>query len=180
MTRSTGTKIASEQLKGRIITSSLADLKKSDQHWRKIKLMIEDVEGKNCITSFYGMGITKDKFCNLIRKRQTLVETFVNVKTLDGYFMRVFCAGFTKKQAGQTKKTAYAQQSKVKLIRKKMIDIIFKEAKESNLIKFVTTLTTDSLSPQIQKACKFIFPLENVYITKVKMLKKPKFDPTKL
>ena len=38
-------------------------------YWRKIKLMIEDVEGKNCRTSFYGMDITKDKFCSLIRKK---------------------------------------------------------------------------------------------------------------
>ena len=71
VTRSSGTKVASDSLKGRIITSSLADLKqKSDNlHWRKIKLMVEDVEGKNCRTSFYGMGITKDKFCSLIRKK---------------------------------------------------------------------------------------------------------------
>ena len=33
---------------------------------------------------------------------------------------------------------------------------------------------------EIEKACHGIFPLQNVYIRKVKMLKKPKFDLTKL
>jgi len=36
--------------------------------WRKIKLMIEDVEGKYCRTSFYGMDMTRDKLCSYIRK----------------------------------------------------------------------------------------------------------------
>lgn len=62
--------------------------------------MVEDVEGRNCRTSFYGMEMTRDKFCSLIHKKQTLIEAFVNVKTLDGYFLRIFCCAFTKKQDG--------------------------------------------------------------------------------
>ncbi len=31
--------------------------------------MVEDVEGRNCRTSFYGMDITRDKYCSLIRKK---------------------------------------------------------------------------------------------------------------
>ena len=33
---------------------------------------------------------------------------------------------------------------------------------------------------EIEKACNSIFPLQNVFIRKVKVLKKPKFDLTKL
>jgi len=71
VTRSSGTRIATDQLKGRIVDYSLADLKqKSDSlYWRKIKLMIEDIEGKNCRTSFYGMDITRDKYCSLLKKK---------------------------------------------------------------------------------------------------------------
>jgi small subunit ribosomal protein S3Ae len=39
---------------------------------------------------------------------------------------------------------------------------------------------TDQIGKQIQKECSKIFPLENVLIRKVKVLKKPKFDLTKL
>ena len=38
----------------------------------------------------------------------------------------------------------------------------------------------DEVSKQINTACAKIFPLENVIIRKVKVLKKPKFDLTKL
>ena len=35
---------------------------------------------------------------------------------------------------------------------------------------------SDTVSKQITKECSKIFPLENVLIKKVKVLKKPKFD----
>ena len=62
--------ISTERIKGRVVEVSLADLKKNSDNmaWRKIKLMIEDVEGKYCRTSFYGMDMTRDKLCSFIRK----------------------------------------------------------------------------------------------------------------
>ena len=38
----------------------------------------------------------------------------------------------------------------------------------------------ESIAQEIEKRCQAIFPLQNVCIRKVKMLKKPKFDVTKL
>lgn len=38
----------------------------------------------------------------------------------------------------------------------------------------------ESIGLEIEKACQSIFPLQNVFIRKVKMLKKPKFDLLKL
>jgi small subunit ribosomal protein S3Ae len=56
-----------------------------------------------------------------------LIEANTTVKTTDGYFLRVFVIGFTKRSPNQIKKTTYAQSSKVRLIRAKMVDIIQKE-----------------------------------------------------
>ncbi len=39
---------------------------------------------------------------------------------------------------------------------------------------------TESVGKEITKECSKIFPLQNVLIKKVKVLKKPKFDLTKL
>ena len=36
--------------------------------WRKVKLIIDDVEGNRCRTSFYGLDITKDKLASMVRK----------------------------------------------------------------------------------------------------------------
>lgn len=40
--------------------------------------------------------------------------------------------------------------------------------------------TPDSIGLEIEKKCQCIFPLQNVFIRKVKVLKKPKFDLMKL
>ena len=62
VTRTQGTKIASDGLKGRVYEVSLADLNQDeDQAFRKIKLRCEDVQGRNCLTQFHGMNFTTDK-----------------------------------------------------------------------------------------------------------------------
>jgi small subunit ribosomal protein S3Ae len=38
----------------------------------------------------------------------------------------------------------------------------------------------ESIPLEIERRCQSIFPLQNVFIRKVKVLKKPKFDLTKL
>lgn len=54
VTRTQGTKIASDGLKGRVFEVSLADLQgDEDQAYRKIKLRAEDVQGKNVLTNFW-------------------------------------------------------------------------------------------------------------------------------
>ena len=49
------------------------------------------------------MDFTTDKLRSLVRKWQTLIEAHVEVKTTDGYVLRMFCIGFTKKRAGQVR-----------------------------------------------------------------------------
>lgn len=81
--------IASEGLKGRIFEVNLADLSSNeDNSYRKIKLRAEDIVGKNILTNFYGMDLTTEKYRSLVRKWQSLIETNVDVKTTDGYYLR--------------------------------------------------------------------------------------------
>jgi small subunit ribosomal protein S3Ae len=132
VTKTYGTKIASDALKGRVFETCLADLNGGDeaQGYRKIRLIVEDVQGYDCITNFHGMDMTRDKLCSLIRKWQSLIEAFVDVRTTDGYLLRIFCIGFTKKQSNQlASSTCYAQSGQVRSIRKKMFDIITESAK---------------------------------------------------
>ena len=48
------------------------------------------------------------------------------------------------------------------------------------LICYCSTSIPESICQEIEKRCQAIYPLQNVHIRKVKMLKKPKFDLTKL
>lgn len=147
---------------------------------RKIKLVVEDIDGKTLKTSFYGMDLNRDKLCQFIKKRQTLIEAFVDVKTQDGYLLRVFVIGFTRSVPGQIRKTSYAKSSQIKAIRKKMCDIISKEASSANITELVKKLIADVVVDKITKESQKIFPLNNVCVRKVKMLKKVQLDSTKL
>ena len=44
----------------------------------------------------------------------------------------------------------------------------------------VNKLIPDSIASDIMKACQGIYPLHDVYIRKVKVMKRPRFDLTKL
>merc|ERR1712121_395136 len=181
--RTQGTKIASEGLKGRVFEVSLADLQgesDAERSFRKFRLISEEVQGKNVLTNFHGFCLTTDKIRSMVKKWQTCIEANVDVKTTDGYFLRVFCIGFTEKQQSQTRKTCYAQHTQVKNIRRKMVDIITREVSGGELRDVVNKLVPDTMADDIRKACNSIYPLKDVHIRKVKVLKKPRFDLSKL
>merc|ERR1712178_235872 len=154
---------------GRVLEVSLGDLNKNeDDAYRKMKLRVEDVQGSQALCNFWGMDFTTDKLRSLVRKWQSLIEANVDVKTVDGYVLRCFCIGFTKKRPFQIRKTSYAQSAQIRAIRKKMTDIMTKEVS-----------SVEFIGKDIMKACEGIYPLQNVFIRKVKILKAPKFDAAK-
>jgi len=176
--KSSGTRIAEDELKGRIIEINLADLQGIEEDaYRKIQLRVEDVQGRYCLTNFYGMDFTTDKLRSLVRKWQTLIDAHVEVRTTDGFFLRMFCIGFTKRRPNQQRKTCYAQSSQVKAIRQKMRDIMVREATSVTLKELVLKFIPEAIGKMIEKECNGIFPLTHVYIRKVKLLQSPKFDP---
>jgi len=181
VSRTQGTKIATEELKGRVLEVNLADLNKDDdQAFRKIKLCIEDVQGRSCLTDFHGLELTRDKQCSLIRKWHTLIEAHVDVKTTDGFVVRLFALAFTKRRQDQVKTNCYAQSAQIRKIRKKMTDIMTAQAAEGPLRDLVKKLIPEAIGKEIEKQTQGIYPLKDVLIRKVKIIKKPKFDITKL
>ncbi|KAH3665717.1 hypothetical protein OGAPHI_003905 [Ogataea philodendri] len=175
--KSSGLKNAADGLKGRVVEVCLADLQGSEDHsYKKVKLRVDEVQGKNLLTNFHGMDFTTDKLKSLVRKWQSLVEANVTVKTSDDYVLRVFCIAFTKRQANQIKKTTYAQSSKLKEVRKKMMEVMSREVSNSTLAQLTGKLIPEAIGREIEKSTQSIFPLQNVHIRKVKLLKQPKFD----
>merc|ERR1719335_820921 len=61
-----------------------------------------------------------------------------------------------------------------------MIEIMVNEASKVALRDLVKKFIPESIGKEIDKQCQGIFPLKDVCINKVKVLKKPKFDITKL
>eukprot|EP00826_Nyctotherus_ovalis_P000319 TRINITY_DN0_c344_g1_i7.p2 TRINITY_DN0_c344_g1~~TRINITY_DN0_c344_g1_i7.p2 ORF type:complete len:228 (-),score=80.51 TRINITY_DN0_c344_g1_i7:58-741(-) len=183
-TKTTGTRTVTDNLKGRVVETSLTDLSEEsrnpDQTFRKIKLVVEEIKGSSCYTNFHSMDVTRDKLCSLFSKRQTTIETFVDVKTKDDYFLRVFAICMTDAVGGQRCATSYATTSKIKLIRKKMSEVLMKLVQQNTLKTLVPLLTEKKIEDDIKASCGKYYPLKHVLIRKVKMLKKPKFDATKM
>ncbi|KAK7683003.1 ribosomal protein S1A [Cerrena zonata] len=154
--KSTGLKNAADGLKGRVVEVCLADLQGSEDHsYRKVKLRVDEVQ---------------------VRKWQSLVEANVTVKTADDYVLRVFAIAFTKRQANQVKKTTYAKSSKLREVRKKMIEIMQREVSNVTLSQLTSKLIPEVIGREIEKSTQTILPLQNIHIRKVKLLKQPKFD----
>jgi len=175
--RTTGLKNANDALKGRILEVSLAGLQKDEDHsFRKVKLRVDEIQGKNCLTNFHGLDFTSDKLRSLVRRWQTLIEANVTIKTTDDYLVRLFAIAFTKRRPNQIKKTTYAQTSQIRAIRKKMTEIIQRESTVCTLAQLTTKLIPEVIGREIEKATSSIYPLQNVHIRKVKLLKQPKFD----
>lgn len=144
--------------------------------YRKLKLRVEDVQGSDCLTLFHGMDMTRDKLCSLMKKWQTTIESFVDVTTTDGYRIRLFCIAFTKKQPSQTKRICYAKNTRIHLIRLKMMEIMTKESLKCDLKELVDKLIAGKISELISKECQKYFPIQNVFIRKVKIVKRAKLD----
>ena len=152
VSRTKGTHVASEALKGRIVEANLADLNKDeDAFYRKFKLEILDVECRTAKTQFYGMDFTTDKVRSLVKKWQTLIDTHLDVTTTDGYKLRLFCVAFTKKRQNCLRKTYYASTSQIKTIRKKIFEIMAKES-ACELKDLIKKFVAETIGSAIEKA----------------------------
>ena len=176
-----GTKIASDSLKGRVFEANLADLQAADEYaYRKVKLIVDEIQGKHCLTSFYGLDFTRDWLCFLFRKWQTLIEASIDAETKDGIRVRLFTIAFTAKRANQVKKTCYASTAQIKQIRKIIHNILKTETESNDLQALVKLIIGEDLNKKIVKETAHIFPLQNVFVRKVKVIKRPKVDIAKL
>ncbi|KAI8344243.1 40S ribosomal protein S1 [Chlamydoabsidia padenii] len=186
--RTQGLRNANDSLNGRVVEVSLGELSKDETRaFRKIQLKVDEVQGKNLLTNFYGMDMTSDKLRSMVKKWQSTIEAFVDIKTTDGYLVRVFVIAFTSRRRNQVKKTTYAQSAQIREIRKKMFEIMAEETAACDLKELVTKVTSshsqsaqDLIATRIEKASQSIYPLQNTYIRKVKILKAPKFDVSAL
>jgi small subunit ribosomal protein S3Ae len=159
---------------GRVVEVSLGDLKPKGEEdaFRLFKLKVEEVSGNQCLTNFYGMDMAVDKLRALVRKWHSLIEASVDIKTTDGHYLRLFCVAITRKKPNQQRKTSYAQSAQIRKIRAKMVEIMQREASSCDIAELVQRkLIPETIGREIEKATQGIYPLQNVYIRKVKMLR---------
>ncbi|KAL9644595.1 hypothetical protein ABK040_015334 [Willaertia magna] len=175
--KTAGTKLSTEALKGRVFEVPAAELMNDKEMGHQlVKLTVADAkhEGKRALCVFGGLRFSTDMLRSLVKKSHTLVTSRINVKSADGFAIRVFTLAVTKRRALQVKKTTYAHKSQVLKINAKTKDIINKTCSSSPINDFVEKVVTGTLGNEIQKACASVYPLQKVHICKIKVLKIPK------
>ena len=175
---SAGKKLSSDTIKGRVYESNLGDLHNINCY-KKIKLIVDDTqvgENKTALTNFHGFDTTKDHLCSMIMKWHSLIETFVDCKTTDGFLLRLFPIAFTQRNKYQLKATTYAKVSQVKQIRRRMREITARFVSRHTLKDTVNGLIHETLSKEMTDAAKKIFPIKHCIIRKCKTIKRPRYD----
>ena len=177
-----GDKKEEDALMGRIFKASVGDLMSNERApYMNMTFRVEGVRDQECLTNFWGMCLTRDRLCGLVKKWVSLIEADVDVKTTDGYIFRIFCIGFTKRDEKQKpKKAAYATSAKIRAIRKIMNTTVKSTVSKLSVKDLVQELIKEDVSSRIQKLASRVYPMENVFIRKVKILKAPKTDSGQL
>ncbi len=176
-----GKRRAEENVIGRVCEVAYTDINEASKfNWRKVKMEVEKVEGGSLYTSFGGMSITRERIMSLLKKRQTIIDVFADVKTNDNYILRCFVLLCTRPVTGQRRINSYAKSSEVRRIRKLVIKILTEKAAKESVDSFANNILSDSLPEHLIKEASKIYPVRIALITKVKVLKKSKIDLGKL
>ena len=181
--KTAGLKIAADNLRGRVYEvnqAELDDATNKEQPFRRVKLEIKEVQGRNLLTQFHSLHMTTDKLRSLLRKWCTLIEAVIEAKTADGYTLRLFVNAFTTKQPGQLSKNCYAPTRLEKWVRFRMTKMVQKKLSKCTLDQTVQLLMSDSLQDSLYRRCNPILPLRDVKFFKVKVIRQPKLDLVKL
>ena len=154
-----------EKVLGRRIQITMKDLT-GDLKKSHINLVfkVNEVSGENAYTEFYKHELSRSYLRSQIRRRNSKVDSIINLKSKDGFKIRTTTSAIL---------TTRIQTSQKRAIR----DVINQELETScssnDFNKFLEDVTSGKLSSEIYKKARKIYPLKRVEITKIKLVGKP-------
>jgi small subunit ribosomal protein S3Ae len=122
------------------------------------------------------MTMVRDKLMQMFKKGISLIECFTEVKTVDGFVLRVFAMGFTCRSWHQINKNAKAGANKKREIRARMVSEIQNKCSGKKLSEVMSLIKNDTLDKDLLTELKKIRPMNNVCVRKVRVIRRPKVD----
>ena len=154
-----------DKLIGRVMETTLYDLTGDfTQVHIRLYFQITEVEGDKAKTRFKGHELARDYIKSLTRRKSSKIQGIFDVKTKDGYELRVTAIAFTSFRC---------KSSQRRLIRKVMKEILEKKASETEFNDYIQSLIFGKVSSEIFAEAKKIYPLRKVEIYKTKLLRIP-------
>jgi len=153
------------KLVGRVIETTLYDLT-GDFTLVHVHLYFQIVKiiGNKCITRFKGHELARDYMRSIVRRRSSKIQGIFNIRTKDGYGLRITAVVLTSYRCKTSQKRA---------IRKIMKEIIEQRASELTLNDLIKAMIFGKLSSEIFAQAKKVYPLRKVEIYKSKLLTIP-------
>lgn len=154
-----------EKVIGRVIEATLGEIT-NDLSKQNIKMLfkIDKIGGDTAYTKFIGHQLTQDYLRSLVKRHTSCIEATIDVVTSDGHRMRIKPSCFTIKRAKATQVTA---------IRKIMIDVVVKRARELDMAQFIQEIIQGKLAASIYRDSKIIYPLRRVEIRRTEVIGEP-------
>lgn len=134
----------------------------------KVILRISNVVGDVATTDLMGHELTTDYIRSIVKRQTSRIDANIEVKTKDGFVIRVKPTCFTIKRA---------RSSQMMAIREMMVDIVKKRASETDFETFMQEAILGRLSAAIYRQAKFIYPLRRVEIRKTQVESMPAAAP---
>ena len=134
----------------------------------KVILRISNVVGDVATTDLMGHELTTDYVRSIVKRQTSRIDANIEVRTKDGFVIRVKPTCFTIKRA---------RSSQMMAIREMMVDIVKKRASESDFETFMQEAILGRLSAAIYRQAKFIYPLRRVEIMKTQVEAMPAAAP---
>ncbi|MDD2613956.1 MAG: 30S ribosomal protein S3ae [Methanosarcina sp.] len=126
----------------------------------KVVLRVNNIVGDTATTDLIGHELTTDYIRSIVKRQTSRIDANIDVRTKDGYVIRVKPTCFTIKRA---------RSSQITAIREMMVDIVKKRASESDFETFMQEAILGRLSAAIYRQAKFIYPLRRVEIRKTQV-----------
>jgi len=132
----------------------------------KVKLRINKIEGKTCLTSFNGFECVREHLMRMVRKRNQKVESIFNTNTKDGWFLKL---KFLVILNGNT--TTTIKRRIREFVTKQITDF----TRNNTMRDFLRRVISTEIQMRIKKEGSKIYPVRFSEVAKIKVLRSPEF-----
>jgi len=127
----------------------------------KILFKVNDVRGFDAHTVFVGHDLTSDYVRRLTRRKRTKTDHVVDVRTRDGYLVRVKTMSITESRI---------QSSQESALRSIMAEELHRMVPEMTLSEMVKSIISGDMAKELAKVSRVIIPVKRVEVRKTEVL----------
>jgi small subunit ribosomal protein S3Ae len=149
-------------LMGRIVEATVHDLTGdfSKMHV-KLTFKVKEVRGFDAHTVLIGQTLTSDYVRRLTRRKRTKTDHVIDVRTKDGYLLRIKPMSVTDKRIQSSQETA---------VRTAMTNEVTNMGIEMTMADMMKIIITGEMSKRLSNAAKVIVPIKRVEVRKTEVL----------